>query len=100
MKVKDIRGVNVCVPLSTFGNFEPVTMWYGTRYAALKTIIFIDTDEGITGLGEAWAPADGHLRGLRQFYYWYDYPEKYSWKASQWPYRKEMAEEYPPEGSG
>lgn len=67
MKITDIRGVNVCVPLSTFGEFEPVTMWYGTRYAALKTIIFIDTDKGITGLGESWAPADGHLRGLRRF---------------------------------
>ena len=57
MKVTDVRAVNVCVPLSTFGKFEPVTMWYGTRFAALKTIIFVETDEGITGLGESWAPA-------------------------------------------
>lgn len=67
MKVTDIRGVNVCVPLSTFGKFEPVAMWYGTRYAALKTIIFIDTDEGITGLGESWAPADSQVRSLGEF---------------------------------
>ncbi len=27
MKITDVRAVNVCVPLSTFGTFEPVTMW-------------------------------------------------------------------------
>jgi len=67
LRITDIRTVNVCVPLSTFGRFEPVTMWYGTRYAALKTIIFIDTDEGITGLGESWADASGTIQGLRKF---------------------------------
>jgi L-alanine-DL-glutamate epimerase-like enolase superfamily enzyme len=67
MKITDIRGINVCVPLSTFGRYEPVAMWYGTRYAALKTIVFIDTDAGITGVGEAWAPADGAIRGFRHY---------------------------------
>ncbi|GAH48472.1 unnamed protein product, partial [marine sediment metagenome] len=38
-----------------------------TRYAALKTIVFIDTDEGITGLGEVWAPADRLIRGIKQY---------------------------------
>lgn len=55
------------MPLSTFGRFEPVTQWYGTRYAGLKTIIFIETDEGITGLGESWAPADGVIKNLKQY---------------------------------
>ena len=64
MKITDVRTVDVCVPLSTHGKHEPVTMWYGTRYAALKTIIFIDTDEGITGLGEEWAPAAGTVQCL------------------------------------
>lgn len=67
MIVTDVRAVNVCVPLSTFGRFEPVTMWYGTRYAALKTMIFIETDEGITGIGEAWAPADNTVQGLKRW---------------------------------
>ena len=67
MIVTDVRAVNVCVPLSTFGRFEPVTMWYGTRYAALKTMIFIETDEGITGVGEAWAPADKTVQGLKRW---------------------------------
>ena len=67
MKITDVRTVDVCVPISTHGKFEPVTMWYGTRYAGLKTIIFIDTDEGITGLGEAWAPAGPAVNGAKQF---------------------------------
>lgn len=67
MIVTDVKTVNVCVPLSTFGRFEPVTMWYGTRYAALKTIIFIETDEGVTGLGETWAPADATVKGLKRW---------------------------------
>jgi L-alanine-DL-glutamate epimerase-like enolase superfamily enzyme len=67
LRITDIRTANVCVPLSTFGRFEPVTMWYGTRYAALKTIIFIDTDEGVTGLGECWADASGTIQSLRKF---------------------------------
>lgn len=67
MIVTGVRAVNVCVPLSTFGRFEPVTMWYGTRYAALKTMIFIETDEGITGVGEAWAPADKTVQGLKRW---------------------------------
>jgi D-galactarolactone cycloisomerase len=29
-------------------------MWYGTRYATNHAIVFIDTDEGITGVGETW----------------------------------------------
>ncbi len=67
MKITDVRAVNVCVPLSTFGVFEPVTMWYGTRFAALKTIIFLETDTGLTGLGEAWAPADTTVHGLKRW---------------------------------
>lgn len=54
------------MPLSTFGRFEPVTMWYGTRYAALKTIIMVDTDERIMGLGECWADASGIIQGLER----------------------------------
>jgi L-alanine-DL-glutamate epimerase-like enolase superfamily enzyme len=40
----------VTVPFATFGKFEPVTMWYGTRYANIHCVTFIDTDEGITGV--------------------------------------------------
>jgi L-alanine-DL-glutamate epimerase-like enolase superfamily enzyme len=67
MNITGVRAANVCVPLSSFGKLEPVTMWYGTRYAALKTIIFIDTDDDITGIGEAWAPADKTVHGLSQW---------------------------------
>jgi glucarate dehydratase len=28
-------------------------MWYQTRYATDKVVIFVDTDEGVTGIGEA-----------------------------------------------
>ena len=65
MKITDVRTVDICVPLSTHGRYEPVTMWYGSRYAALKTIIFIDTDEGLTGIGEAWAPAASKIEGMK-----------------------------------
>lgn len=51
MKITDVRAVQVAVPLAYFGNYEPVTMWYGTRYASRHAIVFIDTDEDITGLG-------------------------------------------------
>lgn len=67
MKITDIRGINVCVPHSAFGRFEPVTMWFSTRYAALRTIIFIDTDEGITGLGETQGPVDDQVISLKRF---------------------------------
>lgn len=67
MIVTDVRAVNVCVPLSTFGRLEPVTMWYGTRYAALKTIIFIETEEAIEGIGEALAPADKTVQDLKRW---------------------------------
>ena len=40
----------VAVPFATFGKFEPVTMWYMTRYASVHCVTFIDTDEGITGV--------------------------------------------------
>lgn len=66
MKITDIRFKDVCVPLSTFGEFEPVTMWYGSRYAAFKSIIYIETDEGITGLGELKGGA-GVLQGLKKW---------------------------------
>ena len=65
MQITDARTVDVCVPLSTHGRHEPVTMWYGTRYAGIKTIIFLETDEGITGLGEAWGSC-GLYRGGSQ----------------------------------
>jgi L-alanine-DL-glutamate epimerase-like enolase superfamily enzyme len=67
LKISEVRTANVCVPPSTLGRFEPVTMWYGTRYAALKTIVFLDTDEDITGLGECWADASGMVQGLKNW---------------------------------
>ena len=66
MKITDIRTRNICIPLSTLGKHEPVTMWYGSRFAAIKTIIFIDTDEGITGLGETSIGAGGDQRLFEQ----------------------------------
>ena len=41
-------------------------MWYGSRFAAIKTIIFIDTNEGITGLGETSIGAGGDQRLFEQ----------------------------------
>lgn len=54
MKIIDVRAISVAVPFAVFGKFQAMTMWYGTRGATNHTIIFIDTDEGITGLGETW----------------------------------------------
>ncbi|MFC2002922.1 mandelate racemase/muconate lactonizing enzyme family protein [Chloroflexota bacterium] len=51
MKITDVRTVMVAVPFARFGEFKPVTMWYMTRYADLHCVTFIDTDEGITGVG-------------------------------------------------
>ena len=68
MRITDIRTVNVCVPLSAFGKYEPVTLWYGTRYAAVKTIVFVDTDEGITGVGESSLESgEAAFRGLKRW---------------------------------
>lgn len=47
MKITDVRTVLVRVPL-----VEPATMWYSTRFTSAKVVVFVDTDEGITGLGE------------------------------------------------
>lgn len=51
MKITDIRTKMVTVPFARFGEFEPVSMWYMTRPASIHCITFIDTDEGITGVG-------------------------------------------------
>ena len=66
MRVTDIKTVDVCVPLSSFGKYEPVTMWYGARYAAFKSILFIGTDEGVTGLGELKGGASA-IQGIREW---------------------------------
>ncbi|MCW3992804.1 MAG: mandelate racemase/muconate lactonizing enzyme family protein [Candidatus Bathyarchaeota archaeon] len=50
MEITDVRTTMVTVPFAVFGKFEPVTMWYGTRYASIHCVTFIDTDEGITGV--------------------------------------------------
>lgn len=54
MKITNVRTVCVSVPFSVFGKFQPMTMWYATRYASNHAIVFIDTDEAITGIGETW----------------------------------------------
>lgn len=52
MKITDVRTTLVTVPFAKWGKFAPVTMWYGTRYSDYKRCVtFIDTDEGITGVG-------------------------------------------------
>lgn len=64
MRITDLRTTNICIPLSTLGEHEPVTMWYGSRFAAIKTILFIDTDDGLTGIGETSIGAAGDTRLL------------------------------------
>ena len=54
MKITNVRIVNVSVPFAVFGKFKPMTMWYATRYSTNHAIVFIDTDKGITGIGETW----------------------------------------------
>jgi L-alanine-DL-glutamate epimerase-like enolase superfamily enzyme len=51
LKITDLKTVPVAVPFNQFDTYEPVTMWYGTRYASRHAIVFIETDEGITGVG-------------------------------------------------
>jgi len=51
MKIINVSAIPVAVPLDLFGNWEPVTMWYATRYASKHLVVSIDTDEGITGVG-------------------------------------------------
>ena len=51
MKITDVRTTMVAVPFARFGEFRPVTMWYMTRHASIHCITYIDTDEGITGIG-------------------------------------------------
>ena len=64
MRITDLRTTNICIPLSTLGKHEPVTMWYGSRFAAIKTILFVDTDVGLTGIGETSIGAAGDTRLL------------------------------------
>ena len=51
MKITDVRTTMIAVPFARFGEFRPVTMWYMTRHASIHCITYIDTDEGITGIG-------------------------------------------------
>ncbi len=53
MKITDVRTKMVAVPFARFGEFRPVTMWYMTRHASIHCITYIDTDEGITGVGSS-----------------------------------------------
>jgi len=66
MKVTNVRVVNICVPHSAFGEFQPLTMWFMVRYAALRSIVFIDTDECITGIGECHADATETIEPLKR----------------------------------
>ena len=58
MRITDVRTVMVAVPFARFGEFMPVTMWYMSRPASIHCVTFIDTDEGITGVG---TQGDQHL---------------------------------------
>ena len=51
MRITNIRVVKVAVPFDKFGKWAPVRMWYGTRYASRHSVIFVETDEGVTGVG-------------------------------------------------
>jgi len=51
MKITDIKTTQVTIPFAKFGKFTPIKMWYMTRYSNFqKTVTFIITDEGITGI--------------------------------------------------
>ncbi|MBW1803139.1 MAG: mandelate racemase/muconate lactonizing enzyme family protein [Deltaproteobacteria bacterium] len=56
MKITDVRSKIIAVPFANWGKFEPVTMWYGTRYASIHPVFWIDTDEGITGISTIGYP--------------------------------------------
>ena len=58
MKITDVRTIMVAVPFARFGAYKPVTMWYMTRPASIHCVTFLDTDEGITGVG---TQGDQHL---------------------------------------
>ena len=67
MEVTDVRALNVCVPLSTFGKYEPVTMWYGTRYAALMAAVlgtWVGLQYGKTVEHEPWEHGIPELANL------------------------------------
>ena len=51
MKITDVRTTMIAVPFARFGEFQPVTMWYMKRHASIHCVTYIDTDEGITGVG-------------------------------------------------
>jgi L-Ala-D/L-Glu epimerase len=51
IKITDVRTTMVAVPFARFGEFRPVTMWYGARHSSIHCITYIDTDAGITGIG-------------------------------------------------
>ena len=51
MKIKNVRTTMVAVPFARFGEFRPITMWYMKRHANIHCLTYIDTDEGITGVG-------------------------------------------------
>ena len=64
MKITDVRSTIISVPFANWGKFEPVTMWYGTRYASIHPVFWIDTNEGITGIstiGYGGAEINQHL---------------------------------------
>ncbi len=50
MRITDVKTTMVAVPLARFGEYQPVRMWYATRWASLHCITVIETDEGITGI--------------------------------------------------
>jgi L-alanine-DL-glutamate epimerase-like enolase superfamily enzyme len=51
LRISDVRVTRVAVPFDKFGEWAPVKMWYGTRHASLHSVISVDTDDRITGLG-------------------------------------------------
>jgi L-alanine-DL-glutamate epimerase-like enolase superfamily enzyme len=51
MKITDVRTIMIAVPFARFGELKPVTMWYMKRHASIHCVSFIETDEGITGIG-------------------------------------------------
>lgn len=51
MKITDVNIITVAVPLNLFDSYEPVTMWYATRYSSRHAVVFVETDEGIGGVG-------------------------------------------------
>src|SRR5215469_10056420 len=59
MKITAVRATEVCVPLK-----EPVVWSGGTRHTASGLLVELETDEGVTGIGECPGPTLPTIRSV------------------------------------